>query len=91
MNKESLTQAIQQSGNVETNAAAKRVVEAVFGTITNALAKGEDVKISGFGTWKVKNRKAREGRNPQTGEKVQIVAGKKVAFRAGKDLKEAVD
>lgn len=90
MTKEGLVQIIQQSGNVETKAAAERVLEAITGTITNLLKAGEEVKISGFGSWKVKELKAREGRNPKTGEKITIAARKKVAFRAGKELKEAV-
>jgi len=75
---------------LETKAAGQRAVEAVFDTITNALSHGEDVAISGFGTFRVQKRAAREGRNPKTGEKIQIAASVKPKFRAGKALKDAV-
>ena len=75
---------------METKASAQRAVEAVFDTITKTLSRGEDVAITGFGTFRVVKRAAREGRNPKTGEKIQIQASVKPKFRAGKALKEAV-
>ncbi len=75
---------------METKAAAHRAVEAVFDAITKTMARGEDVAITGFGTFRVAKRAAREGRNPKTGEKIQIAASVKPKFRAGKALKEAV-
>lgn len=69
---------------------ATSAVEAVFETITNTLAEGEKVQIIGFGNFEVRDRAARKGRNPQTGEEIQIPASKVPAFKAGKALKEAV-
>ncbi|WP_158743988.1 HU family DNA-binding protein [Acidisphaera sp. L21] len=62
----------------------------VFGTVVDHLKAGERVRISGLGIIEVKNRPARMGRNPATGESIQIKASKKVAFRAAKELKEAI-
>ncbi|GAB6254065.1 HU family DNA-binding protein [Bacillus cereus] len=62
----------------------------VLDTITNALANGEKVQILSFCTFEVRERSARTGRNPQTGKKMQIAASKAPAFKAGKELKEAV-
>jgi nucleoid DNA-binding protein len=69
---------------------AQEAVESVFDIIRGSLKKKDDVAISGFGTFRVKQTKARQGRNPKTGETIQIPAKKKVAFRAAKDLKNAV-
>jgi len=69
---------------------AKEIVETIFETITKTLARGEEVAISGFGTFRVARRAAREGINPRTGEKIQIPASIKPKFRAGKALKEAI-
>ena len=66
------------------------MMEALVGMITKHLKKGERVKIAGLGILVVRNRAARMGRNPATGEPIQIKASKKVAFRASKDLKEAI-
>jgi DNA-binding protein HU-beta len=66
------------------------MVEALVGMITKHLKKGERVKIAGLGILQVRNRAARMGRNPATGEAIQIKASKKVAFRATKELKEAI-
>lgn len=75
---------------LETKVAAERVVEAVFDTIVKTLGRGEEVAITGFGTFRVVKRAARQGRNPKTGETIQIAASTKPKFRAGKVLKEAV-
>ncbi len=66
---------------------ASRLVDAVFDTIKGNLRQGERVTIAGFGTFEVKPRKARVGRNPLTGEPIPIKAGRRVGFRVGKSLK----
>jgi DNA-binding protein HU-beta len=63
----------------------------VFKTISDSLAGGEDVAISGFGSFTVRSRKARQGRNPATGESMTIPASKSVGFKAAKALKDAVN
>ena len=65
-------------------------VEAVFESIKDTLGEGEKVQIIGFGNFEVRDRAARKGRNPQTGEEIQIAASKVPAFKAGKALKDAV-
>ena len=67
-----------------------KAVDALFDAITAELAKGEEVQIAGFGKFIVRDRAAREGKNPRTGEKITIDATKTPAFVAGKGLKEAV-
>lgn len=79
-----------QAAQIDTKAGAERAVEAVFETIVKTMSRGEEVAIAGFGTFRVAKRAAREGRNPKTGEKIQIKASVKPKFRAGKLLKEAV-
>ncbi|MBK5441742.1 MULTISPECIES: HU family DNA-binding protein [unclassified Peribacillus] len=69
---------------------AKKAVDALFETIANTLAKEEKIQVVGFGTFDVRERAARTGRNPQTGEEIQIAASKVPAFKPGKELKEAV-
>ena len=69
---------------------AVKMIEDLIGMITKHLTAGERVKIVGFGILQVRNRVARMGRNPNTGEPIQIKASKRVAFRASKELKEAV-
>ncbi|WP_080146324.1 HU family DNA-binding protein [Marinilactibacillus piezotolerans] len=69
---------------------ATAAVEAVFETIKDSLANGEKVQVIGFGNFEVRDRAARKGRNPQTGEEIQIPASKVPAFKAGKALKDAV-
>ena len=66
-------------------------VDAVLDSITGALKQGDKVQISGFGTFEVRHRAARQGRNPQTGATIQIAASKAPAFKAGKALKDAVN
>ena len=68
-----------------------QAVSAVFSAIEGALAKGDEVSISGFGTFKVTDRPAREGRNPQTGETIKIRAKKSPTFKAGAGLRRAVE
>lgn len=70
---------------------ASDCVDAIIDTITKSLQKGEEVRFTGFGTFKVSERKARKGRNPRTGETIQISARKVPSFKAGKGLKDAVN
>lgn len=86
MNKAQLVEVVAQ--NTTTKKEAQLIVDTILDSIKKTLKKKEDVSISGFGTFKVKQTKARQGRNPKTGETIQISAKKKVAFRAAKDLKE---
>ena len=69
---------------------ATAAVDAVFSTIQETLAKGEKVQLIGFGNFEVRERAARKGRNPQTGEEIEIPATKVPAFKAGKGLKDSV-
>lgn len=73
-----------------TKADAGRAVDALLGAVESALAKGEKVTITGFGTFEVRQRAARMGRNPQTGAPLHIAASKSPAFKSGKGLKDAV-
>ena len=70
---------------------AGAALDALLGDITGALSKGERVAIAGFGTFQISERAARQGRNPQTGATIQIAASKNVRFKAGKQLKYAVN
>ena len=76
---------------VNTKKEAQEAVDCVFSTITKALKKKDTVTLVGFGTFKVDKRKARTGRNPQTGEEIKIKAKKVPKFVAGKALKDAVN
>jgi DNA-binding protein HU-beta len=69
---------------------AKKAVDTLFETITTTLAKGEKVQLVGFGTFEVRERAERTGRNPQTGKEITIPATKVPGFKVGKELKEAV-
>ncbi len=73
-----------------TKVAAEEIVDLVFDSITNSLKKGEEVSIAGFGIFTVKQRAARQARNPRTGEMVNVAAMKVPKFRAGKALKDTV-
>ena len=75
---------------VSTKREAQGAVDCIFSSITKALKKGDAVTVVGFGTFKVTKRKARKGRNPQTGEEIKIKASKAPKFTSGKSLKEAV-
>jgi DNA-binding protein HU-beta len=70
---------------------AGRAVDAITGSISGALAGGTEVRLVGFGTFSVANRKATTGRNPRTGEAIQIPASRQPKFKAGKALKQAVN
>ena len=89
MNKAELVEAVASSTN-SSKADAQRSVEAVLDTISDALQKGDKVALTGFGTFEVRDRAARTGRNPQTGETIQVKAAKVPAFKAGQGLKNAV-
>lgn len=88
MNKGELINAVAANGLTKKD--AETAVNAVFGAIEDALAKGDSVQLIGFGTFGVKERAAREGRNPRTGETVKIAAAKVPTFKAGKGLKDKV-
>ena len=89
MNKTELTEAVASATDLS-KAAAARAVDSVIDSITKALRSGDQVTIPGFGTFLVRERAARQGRNPQTGEMMQIKAAKVPSFKAGKGLKDAV-
>ena len=90
MNKSDLVAAIADTSGL-TKADAARALDATTSTITAALAGGDSVAITGFGSFLVRDRAARTGRNPQTGAAIQIAASKVPAFKAGKLLKESVN
>lgn len=89
MNKADLVKEVAKV--TETKAKAQEAVDCVFSAITEALAKGDSVSLVGFGTFKVSDRAARTGRNPQTGEAINIPASKAPRFVPGKALKDAVN
>lgn len=90
MNKSELIETIAQQADIS-KASAGRVVDAVTESITAALKKGDSVQLVGFGTFKVNQRAARTGRNPQTGKEIRIAARNAPAFVAGKAFKDAVN
>lgn len=90
MNKKALIETVMKATGMEKKVEAERAVAAVFDTIVKTLSRGEEVAVAGFGVFRVMKRAAREGRNPKTGEKIQIAASIKPKFRAAKLLKEAV-
>ena len=90
MNKAELIDAVASSADLS-RASATQAVDAVVDTITESLRKGDSVTLVGFGTFEVRARAARTGRNPQTGEEIQIKASRAPAFKAGKALKDAVN
>ena len=90
MNKSELIDAIAASADLS-KASAGRALDAALDAITGALKDDDSVALVGFGTFSVKARAARTGRNPQTGETIQIAAAKVPAFKAGKALKDAVN
>ena len=89
MNKTELVKAVSAQAELTQKDAAK-AVDALIETISNTLAKEEKIQLIGFGTFEVRERAARKGRNPQTGEEIDIAASKVPAFKPGKELKEAV-
>ena len=89
MNKTELVSAVAEATGLP-KTKAEAALNATLDTIEATLAAGQEVRLPGFGTFMVRDRKAREGRNPQTGEKVSIAAAKVPAFKAGKPFREAV-
>ena len=90
MNKADLIDKVAESADIS-KAAAGRCVETVFDSISAALVEGDNVSMAGFGTFSVKQRAARNGRNPQTGATIHISASKLPGFKASKALKDAVN
>lgn len=90
MKKPELAEALMAAAGLESKKQAVVVVDALFEIILKTLAKGDEVKIPGFGNFRVARRAERMGVNPKTGEKIKIAASIKPKFRAGKLLKEAV-
>lgn len=90
VNKSELIEAIAASADIP-KAAASRALDAMVDSVTDSLKKGDSVSLVGFGTFAVKERAARTGRNPQTGEPIQISAAKVPSFKAGKALKDSVN
>ncbi len=90
MNKSELIDAIAAGADIS-KAAAGRALDSMLDAVTDSLQKGEGVSLIGFGTFSVKERAARQGRNPKTGETIQIKAAKVPGFKAGKALKDAVN
>lgn len=90
MNKTQLIEAVSAAANLS-KADASRAVEAIVQSITDTLSNNDGVQLTGFGSFSTKNRAARMGRNPQTGEQIQISASTVVTFKAGKALKESVN
>ncbi|ROR31998.1 HU family DNA-binding protein [Inmirania thermothiophila] len=90
MNKSELIDRIAEGADIS-KAAAARALDAMVQAVTEALARGEQVSLVGFGTFTVRQRAAREGRNPKTGETITIAASRVPAFKAGKALKDAVN
>ena len=90
MNKTELVNKISEQADV-TKADAGRAIDAFIEAVTDELKSGGSVSLVGFGTFKVSERAARTGRNPQTGETIQIAASKNPSFKSGKSLKDAVN
>ena len=89
MNKADLIESIADSADLS-KASAGRALDAAIESITKALQKGDTITLVGFGTFSVRNRAARMGRNPRTGEEIQIKASKVPRFKAGKKFKAAI-
>ncbi|MBQ4870276.1 HU family DNA-binding protein [Priestia megaterium] len=89
MNKTELVDAVATKSEL-TKQDSKKAVDALFETISNTLAQEEKIQLVGFGTFEIRERAERTGRNPQTGEEMTISASKAPAFKPGKELKEAV-
>ena len=90
MNKTELIDAVAEAADL-TKAESSRAVDAVIASVTKALKGGDAVTLVGFGTFQVRDRAARIGRNPKTGDTIKIAASKNPSFKAGKALKDAVN
>lgn len=95
VNKNEFIAAVADNDELEklslSKASVSTIIDAVLSTITTAMASGDEVRLVGFGNFYVTNRAASKGRNPRTGEEIQIKASKMPKFRAGKQLKETVN
>lgn len=89
MNKNDLVTAVANTGLSKSD--ATKAVDGILDAVTNALKNGEEVRLVGFGTFSVRRRNASTGRNPRTGEAIQIPASNQPKFKAGKGLKDAVN
>lgn len=89
MNKAEFVAAVAEASDL-TKTQAAAALDAFIGTVTKALKKGDTVSLVGFGTFAVRKRAARQGRNPRTGQTIKIKASKNPTFKAGKGLKDAV-
>jgi DNA-binding protein HU-beta len=90
MNKQDIVNAVASNANL-TKSSATQAVDTVLESITSSLSQGQEVRLTGFGTFSVTARKATTGRNPQTGATIQIPASKRPTFKAGKALKDSVN
>jgi len=90
MNKSDLIDGMAADAGV-TKAAAKKALESFLSNVQGSLQKGNRVSLVGFGSWSVKRRAARDGRNPQTGETIRIQAKNVIKFKAGSDLSSSVN
>lgn len=90
MKKSEMIEALAQQSGL-TKSQVEKVFNGTFELIKDELSKGNKVSVAGFGTFKISERAAREGRNPLTGEKIQIAASKNVGFKAGTELKAKVN
>lgn len=90
MNKNDLIKAVAESSGLS-NAQAGTAVDSVIDSISGSLRQGQEVRLVGFGTFSVAQRKASKGRNPRTGEEIDIPASKQAKFKAGKALKESLN
>ena len=90
MNKKDLAESLAEKFELS-NVKSNEMISHVFETMTKALVENDIIQLTGFGSFSTKERKAREGRNPKTGEKIKISACKAVHFSVGKTLKEAVN
>lgn len=90
MNNSDLAESVAATGGIS-KADARSIVDGVFAAIADAAAKGEEISLSGFGKFKVKDSPAREGRNPATGATIQIAASKKLTFTPAKAVKDQLN
>ena len=90
MNKDQIIERVAEEVGISKSQATK-AVKSMFDGIITSLRQGDKVSVSGFGTFDISSRKARTGRNPQTGEEIQIAASKEPKFKAGKAFKEALN
>ncbi len=91
MTKAELIDALVEKMGRLTKKEAEMIVNIVFGSVADSLATGDKVELRGFGSFKVKSRRSREGRNPKTGDKVHVVAKKVPFFKSGKELRDRIN